>query len=1068
MTIQEYNDIYKNSITKSMQIESSGGVTITNTNICSEQMSLEEALCSEENLIIGSCESACFKIRIADMNHNFEGETLTVYQMIMVDAGGDLLLESGDSDYILLENGDRISLEMVGVPVPYGKFKVLSDKPTNDRRWRDLTCYDAMYDILNADVAEWYNSLTFPMTIKNFRDRFFTYLGVSQKDVSLVNDSFQIQGGFSNEGSLSGKTIITSICELNGVFGHISRDGLFEYIYLPSADSLTLDWYIDGTGAYEDYLVQKITGIVARSSEDDVGTTVGTDTNLYVVEGNPLIYGSEGTASLTTALTNLLNNVKDINYRPFNVDTYGNPMLPLGTNLTITTRNQTINSFLMTRVLSGIQSLKDSISAKGEKYRPTEVNSLRSETKRTKGIIHELINDVDELRSTITDLDNQTSSEIQQLSNEIVLKVDASGNIVKVALASNASEGSTFAVNADNIRFTAGSVMRFDANNIVINSTYFKVDQYGNLESTSGKIGGWDIRTSGLSKGMLNVGDFSNTGIFLSSAGRIVINDANTHTNSRIDKASYAIIRNDIGANAYVGYISNSIGFGFTDAYGSQVSFRGTALNLGCVKDGTSAISNVRLQAEPYSITLYGGDTGYANKIISLVSGFRDNSWTNEKVTYVDTYKGLQTCDTTKTEIEYVHGVTSNIQTQLNGKQATITGGATTIVSDNLTASKALVSNANGKVAVSSVSDTELGYLSGVTSNIQTQLDSKISSANGAISTVVSSNLTANRALVSNASGKIAVSSVTSTELGYLSGVTSNVQTQLDSKISAANGAISTVVSSNLTASRALISNANGKIAVSSITSTKLGYLTDVTSNIQSQIDGKQATITGGATTVVSSNLTTSRVLVSNSSGKIAVSSVTSTELGYLSGVTSNIQTQLDSKISSANGAISTVVNSNLTTSRALISNSSGKIAVSATTSTELGYLSGVTSSIQTQLDNLSNRIYNYSTTERIVGTWIDGRPIYQKTFTGSITISGSSRYYHAFVDLSSYSINEFLGVEGYLKDGTTYKSVNVADTYYFSVCYDTSSKKLSAVMQNWSAGGVKPYAITIRYTKTS
>ena len=58
-------------------------------------------------------------------------------------------------------------------------------------------------------------------------------------------------------------------------------------------------------------------------------------------------------------------------------------------------------------------------------------------------------------------------------------------------------------------------------------------------------------------------------------------------------------------------------------------------------------------------------------------------------------------------------------------KQATITGAATTITSDNLTASKALVSDANGKVAASSVTATELGYLSGVTSNIQTQLNAK-------------------------------------------------------------------------------------------------------------------------------------------------------------------------------------------------------------------------------------------------------------------------------------------------------------------------------------------------------
>ena len=55
-------------------------------------------------------------------------------------------------------------------------------------------------------------------------------------------------------------------------------------------------------------------------------------------------------------------------------------------------------------------------------------------------------------------------------------------------------------------------------------------------------------------------------------------------------------------------------------------------------------------------------------------------------------------------------------------------------------------------------------------------------------------------------------------------------------------------------------------------------------------------TVTGGASTIISNDLTASRVLISNSSGKVAVSDVTSTELGYLDGVTSAIQTQLDNK----------------------------------------------------------------------------------------------------------------------------------------------------------------------------
>jgi hypothetical protein len=140
------------------------------------------------------------------------------------------------------------------------------------------------------------------------------------------------------------------------------------------------------------------------------------------------------------------------------------------------------------------------------------------------------------------------------------------------------------------------------------------------------------------------------------------------------------------------------------------------------------------------------------------------------------------------------------------------------------------------------------------------------------------------------------------------------------------------------------------KIGAGAVSSTEFGYLDGVTSAIQTQIDSKQATITGGATTITSADLTASRALASNASGKVAVSTVTSTELGYVSGVTSAIQTQLDAKQATITGSATTIDTESLTASRAVISNSSSKIAVSATTDTELGYLSGVTSAVQTQL----------------------------------------------------------------------------------------------------------------------
>ena len=100
----------------------------------------------------------------------------------------------------------------------------------------------------------------------------------------------------------------------------------------------------------------------------------------------------------------------------------------------------------------------------------------------------------------------------------------------------------------------------------------------------------------------------------------------------------------------------------------------------------------------------------------------------------------------------------------------------------------------------------------------------------------------------------------------------------------------------DLTASRALVSDSNGDVSVSAVTSTEVGYLDGVSSNIQTQLDAKQATITGSATTIDTESLTASRAVISNSSQKIAVSDVTSTELGYLDGVTSAIQTQMDTK----------------------------------------------------------------------------------------------------------------------------------------------------------------------------
>ena len=137
------------------------------------------------------------------------------------------------------------------------------------------------------------------------------------------------------------------------------------------------------------------------------------------------------------------------------------------------------------------------------------------------------------------------------------------------------------------------------------------------------------------------------------------------------------------------------------------------------------------------------------------------------------------------------------------------------------------------------------------------------------------------------------------------------------------------------------------------------GNITGTLSNqtdLQVALNGKQDTISGAASTIVSNNLVGGRVLVSNDSGKVTVSSITSTKLGYLSDVTSNIQVQLNGKLSSASiGTLTDVNLTNLADGEYLRYDSSTDkwVNTTATVSTSLATLTDVNISNPSQGQNL-------------------------------------------------------------------------------------------------------------------
>jgi hypothetical protein len=221
------------------------------------------------------------------------------------------------------------------------------------------------------------------------------------------------------------------------------------------------------------------------------------------------------------------------------------------------------------------------------------------------------------------------------------------------------------------------------------------------------------------------------------------------------------------------------------------------------------------------------------------------------------------------------------------GTIGAFTGAVTTVLTSNLTADRVAVSNGAGKFAASTILTTELNQLVGIGGTpIATQLAGKQATITGAITTVLSSDLTANRAVVSNGAGKVIASSILDTEINQLAGIGgTTIATQLAGKQATITGAITTVLTSDLTANRAAVSNGAGKLIASSILDTEINQLAGIGgTTIATQLAGKQNTITGAITTVLTSDLTANRVIVSNGSGKVIVSSILDTELNQLAG----------------------------------------------------------------------------------------------------------------------------------------------------------------------------------------
>ena len=572
---------------------------------------LEESLCSESELKFGACEANCVKFTARNTAGSIIGKTISIEETI-----------GGDS-----EN-----------PMPYGVFKVASDVPTADRTKRQITAYDAMYDIINTDVKSWYAGLSFPMTLRQFRNSFFAHLGIEQAVATLPNDSMTVNktivatqtddsSAVTEESAISGKTVVTAICEINGCFGNINREGKFEYVFLkeitsalyPAEDLFPADnvfpsdantesmtgHYI--TFDYEDFKSKAITQLEIKTSEDNAGAIVGTAGNNYSITGNFLVSDKTG-AELEQIANNVLPIMAQAAYTPIKSCTcVGNPCLTLGDPIRFNTTREIVETYLLQRTLTGVQSKRDSISAQGTQTHSAKVNSIRDTIESVERRTGKLERNADHLLSTYEDLEKQTSSKFEQTASSFEMSVTGGDKTVGIVIKLLNSDGDVISESSENANITITGVVRFEdlaqsgsttinGDNITTGTIRGTNSEFTNVKFLEKvyyryKWGGQMYDYPIFNVDQLGILDFCGSGVHVNFGGSWLFKDSRVYLGSMTQKTRIATIGDIPDTSKFAPKssptLSNATLTGDIDAIGIKGRSSSASANVRCI-DGSS------------------------------------------------------------------------------------------------------------------------------------------------------------------------------------------------------------------------------------------------------------------------------------------------------------------------------------------------------------------------------------------------------------------------------------------------------------------------------------------------
>lgn len=390
------------------------------------------------------------------------------------------------------------------------------EKPEKDGSNKyKVTAYDNITK-LDIDVADWLNSLNFPITIEAFANSLAAKCGLTFKNVPPINGDYSVQAFTAN--SSTGRDLMKMVAQATGCFIRAASDGELEYAWYVTNSKLSIATnesnglyfhktaydkenkilrdrqvvrlrtadvvyqpkstpYFSGQLAFSDFTVTAIDKVQVKQSDDDVGVIYPSDavgTNALVISANRLLV-TDSDATLRPYVRNLYDRLNNMVYVPCsNIQTPETLDIRAGDIVTVTDGKREFVTWITSVKRSGNRCTFESVGSINRNT-TTAVNNAKYNSKQK---ILEISATVDGL----TVKAEQTTEDINGLSSQYT-QLKQTFDSFELTAVTDGNVRSKFALDQTSVTIESGTIT-FKGDTLVVDSDNFKLKQDGTVNIT--------------------------------------------------------------------------------------------------------------------------------------------------------------------------------------------------------------------------------------------------------------------------------------------------------------------------------------------------------------------------------------------------------------------------------------------------------------------------------------------------------------------------------------------------------------------------------------------------------